>query len=107
MCSRMTLARGLFNLRFAIRSLLSADGYYDALVYQTSCIENYWSLLKRGIKGADVSVEPFHLIRYLNKQSFRLNTRKDKDQGRVMKAVSSVSGKRIQYKQLIGQAAGL
>ena len=41
----------------------------------TNSIENFWSLLKRGIKGTYVSVEPFHLFRYLDEQSFRFNTR--------------------------------
>ncbi len=69
----------------------------------TNCIENYWSLLKRGIKGTYVSVEPFHLFRYLDEQSFRFNTRKDNDQGRFMAALSQIQGKRVQYKELIGQ----
>lgn len=42
----------------------------------TNGIENFWSLLKRSIKGTYVSVEPFHLFRYLDEQSFRFNTRK-------------------------------
>ena len=69
----------------------------------TNCIENYWSLLKRGIKGTYVSVEPFHLFRYLDEQSFRYNTRKTNDQARFHNAVSSIAGKRVQYQQLIGQ----
>lgn len=69
----------------------------------TNSIENFWSLLKRGIKGTYVSVEPFHLFRYLDEQSFRFNTRKDNDQGRFMEAMSSIVGKRVEYKELIGQ----
>ena len=69
----------------------------------TNSIENFWSLLKRGIKGTYVSVEPFHLFRYLDEQSFRFNTRKDNDQGRFMSALSSIQGKRVEYKDLIGQ----
>ena len=69
----------------------------------TNSIENFWSLLKRGIKGTYVSVEPFHLFRYLDEQSFRFNTRKDNDQGRFMSALSSIQGKRVEYKVLIGQ----
>jgi len=42
-------------------------------------MENYWSLLKRGIKGIYVSVEPFHLFRYLDEQAFRFNNRGSKD----------------------------
>lgn len=69
----------------------------------TNGIENFWSLLKRGIKGTYVSVEPFHLFRYLDEQSFRFNTRKSNDQGRFMEAMSSIVGKRVEYKELIGQ----
>jgi ISXO2 transposase-like protein len=69
----------------------------------TNSIENFWSLLKRGIKGTYVSVEPFHLFRYLDEQSFRFNTRKDNDQGRFMAAMSSIVGKRMEYKNRIGQ----
>ncbi|THJ23730.1 MAG: IS1595 family transposase [Nitrospira sp. CG24D] len=69
----------------------------------TNGIENFWSLLKRGIKGTYVSVEPFHLFRYLDEQSFRFNTRKSNDQGRFISALSSIQGKRVEYKDLIGQ----
>ncbi|TKB61321.1 MAG: IS1595 family transposase [Nitrospira sp.] len=69
----------------------------------TNGIENVWSLLKRGIKGTYVSVEPFHLFRYLDEQSFRFNTRKSNDQGRFISALSSIQGKRVEYKDLIGQ----
>ena len=69
----------------------------------TNSTENFWSLLKRGIKGTYVSVEPFHLFRYLDEQSFRFNTRKSNDQGRFMEAMSAIVGKRVQYRELIGQ----
>jgi transposase-like protein len=69
----------------------------------TNGIENFWSLLKRGIKGTYVSIEPFHLFRYIDEQSFRFNTRKDNDQGRFMEAMASIVGKRVEYKDLIGQ----
>ena len=72
----------------------------------TNSIENFWSLLKRGIKGTYVSVEPFHLFRYLDEQSFRFNTRKTNDQSRFIDALSSITGKRVQYRQLIGRATG-
>jgi hypothetical protein len=66
----------------------------------TNGIENFWSLLKRTIKGTYVSVEPFHLGRYLDEQMFRFNERKGKDKDRFLKAVGSISGKRLTYKQL-------
>lgn len=79
-----------------------AETYVRGNVH-TNSIENFWSLLKRGIKGTYVSVEPFHLFRYLDEQSFRFNTRKDNDQGRFMAALSMIRGKRVEYKELIGQ----
>ena len=69
----------------------------------TNGLENFWSLLKRTIKGTYVSVEPFHLFRYLDKQAFRFNERKDNDQGRFLKAFAGIFGKRLCYRALIGQ----
>jgi transposase-like protein len=68
----------------------------------TNGIENFWALLKRTIKGTYVSVEPFHLGRYLDEQVFRFNERKGKDKDQFMKAVGSVSGKRLTYDELTG-----
>jgi transposase-like protein len=69
----------------------------------TNGMENYWSLLKRGINGTYVSVEPFHLFRYLDEQSFRYNNRKDTDGQRFAEAVRLIVGKRLEYKRLIGK----
>jgi transposase-like protein len=66
----------------------------------TNGIENFWALLKRTIKGTYVSVEPFHLGRYLDEQTFRFNERKGKDKDRFLKVVGNVSGKRLTYKEL-------
>jgi transposase-like protein len=66
-------------------------------------LENFWALLKRGIKGTYVSVEPFHLFRYLDEQAFRFNERKDDDKGRFLKAIANFAGKRLSYSKLIGQ----
>ncbi len=68
----------------------------------TNGIENFWSLLKRTVKGTYVSVEPFHLGRYLDEQAFRFNEREDSDLGRFKSVLSSVSGRRLTYKELIG-----
>ncbi len=65
-------------------------------------LENFWSLLKRAIRGTYVSVEPFHLFRYLDEQAFRFNARKDDDQGRFIETVRNVLGRRLTYRQLIG-----
>ena len=80
-----------------------AECYVKGNVH-TNCMENFWSLLKRGIKGTYVSVEPFHLFRYLDEEAFRFNTRKDNDAGRFLRVVAALEGKRLQFKNLIGEA---
>ena len=79
-----------------------AEKYVEGNVH-TNGMENFWSLLKRTIKGTYISVEPFHLFRYLDEQSFRFNERKDVDSGRFANLLDSVVGRRLTYKQLIGQ----
>ena len=69
----------------------------------TNGVENFWSLLKRTIKGTYVSVEPFHLFRYLDEQAFRFNERKGTDAERFLKGIIGVIGKRLQYMKLIGE----
>jgi transposase-like protein len=69
----------------------------------TNGLENFWSLLKRGLKGTYVSVEPFHLFRYLDEQVFRFNERETTDRGRFLMVAASIFGKRIMYRNLIGQ----
>jgi transposase-like protein len=77
--------------------------YVDGRVH-TNGLENFWSLLKRGIAGTYVSVEPFHLHRYLDEQTFRYNNRKDMNDGqRFELAMSQVFGKRLTYSQLTGK----
>jgi transposase-like protein len=71
----------------------------------TNGLENFWCLLKRTIRGTYVSVEPFHLFRYLDEQAFRFNEREDTDKGRFMKVISGIIGKRLTYANLIGQTA--
>ncbi len=68
----------------------------------TNSIENFWSLLKRTIKGTYVSVEPFHLDKYVNEQTFRFNNRKGHDGNRFLTALDAVSGRRLTYADLIG-----
>ena len=80
-----------------------ASQYVDGRVH-TNSLENFWSLLKRGISGTYVSVEPFHLFRYLDEQMFRFNNRKDLDDaGRFDLAVSQLAGKRLTFAELTGK----
>jgi transposase-like protein len=70
----------------------------------TNCLENFWSLLKRGLRGTYVAVEPFHLERYVDEQVFRFNNRKNKnDADRFALAMSQVAGKRLTYAELTGK----
>lgn len=79
--------------------------YVDGVVH-TSGLENFWSLLKRGINGTYVSVEPFHLFRYLDEQAYRrFNNRKMTDAERFDIAVKGIVGKRLTFDQLIGKTA--
>jgi len=80
-----------------------AECYAKGKVH-TSGLENFWSLLKRGIRGTYISVEPFHLFRYLDEQSFRFNQRKDNDSSRFVQLLGSIIGRRLTYKGLIGNA---
>jgi len=75
-------------------------------IVHTNGIENFWSLLKRSIKGTYVSVEPFHLDAYVTEQAFRFNERKANDAGRFKKVLSSVVGKRLTYQDLITHGQG-
>ena len=79
-----------------------AERYVEGNVH-TQGIENFWSLLKRTIKGTYVAIEPFHLFRYLDEQSFRFNTRKGTDADRFVKAAAALAGKRLTYDELIGK----
>ena len=82
-----------------------AAQYVDGRVH-TNSFENFWSLLKRGVSGTYVSVEPFHLFRYLDEQMFRFNNRKDLDDaGRFDLAVSQIVGKRLTFAELTGKTA--
>lgn len=69
----------------------------------TNGLENFWSLLKRAIKGTYVSVEPFHLFRYLDEEAFRFNQRRDDDGGRFVKVLRAVVGKRLTFAELTTQ----
>jgi transposase-like protein len=90
---------------YAHKVIDHAEAYVDGAVH-TNSLENFWSLLKRSIKGTYVSVEPFHLFRYLDEQSFRYNERHDTDAQRFSKMLNSVGGKRLMWKTLTSQEVG-
>jgi transposase-like protein len=71
----------------------------------TNAMENFWSLLKRGLHGTYISTEPFHLFRYIDEQAFRFNNRKMTDAERFDLAVKGIVGKRLTFDQLTGKTA--
>jgi transposase-like protein len=79
-----------------------AERYVDGQIH-TNGIENFWALLKRGLKGTYVSVEPFHLFRYLDEQCFRFNNRTLTDGQRFDIASRAIIGKRLTFAQVTGK----
>ena len=84
------------------------EKYVNGRVH-TNGLENFWSLLKRGLNGTYVAVEPFHLQRYIDEQVFRFNNRKDEhgnkltDGQRFELALSQIAGKRLTFKEVTGK----
>jgi transposase-like protein len=83
-----------------------AEKYVDGRVH-TNGLENFWSLTKRTLAGTYVSVEPFHLFRYLDEQAYRFNNRKKPmdDSARFYDLLSRVAGRRVTYAALTGKTA--
>jgi len=82
------------------------DEYVRGEVH-TNGIENFWSLLKRCLSGTYISVEPFHLSRYVDEQVFRYNHRKVSDGERFDGVLSRIAGRRMKYADLITEQAAL
>jgi transposase-like protein len=76
--------------------------YVDGHVH-TNYIENFWSLLKRGLHGTYISVQPFHLFRYLDERMLTFNLRELDDLGRFSHVLGAVSGRRLTYAELTGR----
>ncbi len=80
-----------------------AEAYVQGNIH-TNGLENFWSLLKRGLGGTYISVEPFHLFRYIDEQAFRYNNRKDmNDSDRFIEVMKQAVGKRLTYAELTGK----
>jgi transposase-like protein len=90
------------NSDYVHKAIDHAKEYVRGNVH-TNGLENFWSLLKRCIRGTYVSVEPFHLFRYLDEQAFRFNERRNTDRERFIKAISGITKKGFTYAQLIGE----
>ena len=84
------------------------EKYVDGRIH-TNGLENFWSLLKRGLGGTYVAVEPFHLFRYIDEQAFRYNNRLDEkgkkrpDSERFEIALSQIAGKRLTFAEVTGK----
>jgi transposase-like protein len=85
------------------RTVDHAVQYVDGQVH-TNYIENFWSLLKRGLHGTYISVEPFHLFRYLDERVFTFNMRDLTDLGRFTAVLSACAGRRLTWAELTGKA---
>lgn len=83
------------------RTVNHAVQYVDGSVH-TNFVENFWSLLKRGLHGTYISVQPYHLFRYLDERMFTFNEREDSDLGRFKIVLRAVAGRRLTYAQLTG-----
>ncbi len=99
------------NEKFEHQVIDHAEKYVDGKIH-TNGLENFWSLLKRGLKGTYVSVEPFHLFRYLDEQVFRYNNRATKnnpmdDGDRFDAVVRRIVGKRLTWSELTGKTPNL
>lgn len=100
--------KGLDKQGFAHEVIDHAEGYVRGQVH-TNGLENFWSLLKRGLGGTYVNVEPFHLFRYLDEQMFRYNHRKHEDDTpltdaeRFRVAMSEIANKRLTYAEVTGK----
>ncbi|MDW5267333.1 MULTISPECIES: IS1595 family transposase [Acidobacteriaceae] len=90
---------------FTHKTVNHINEYVNGRVH-TQGIENFWSLLKRGLNGTYVAVEPFHMDSYVDEQVFRYNTRKQSDGQRFKKVVSQLAGKRLTYAELTGKEEG-
>lgn len=89
--------------RYIHETVNHAVAYVKGNVH-TNSLENFWSLLKRNLKGTYVAVEPFHLDRYLAEQCFRFNTSKSHNDGsRFNKALSQIAGKRLTLAEVTGK----
>ncbi len=98
---------GLDSKQFIHMTVSHVTEYVKGQIH-TQGIENFWSLLKRGLNGTYVAVEPFHLSRYVTEQMFRYNNRTTRDNpltdaDRFMLAVSQIEGKRLTYAELTGK----
>lgn len=92
------------GLHYDHRVVNHAERYVDGQVH-TNRMENFWALLKRGLHGTYVSVQPsFHLFRYLDERVFTFNMRELDDYGRFEVVLGQVADRRLTYAELTGHS---
>jgi len=95
--------RSLDELEYIHKVIDHAERYVDGNIH-TNGIENFWALLKRCIKGTHVSIEPWHLFRYLDEECFRFNNRTFNDGQRFDIATRAIVGKRLTFAEVTGKS---
>lgn len=78
--------------------------YHGGIAHHSNTVENYFSILKRGITGVYHHVSEAHLHRYLSEFDFRYSTRLVSDRERSDAMLAASTGKRLTYRR-VGQAA--
>jgi transposase-like protein len=90
--------------RYSHETINHVERYVEGRVH-TNGIENFWALLKRGLNGTYVSVDPQHLFRYIDERCFTFNERGLTDLGRFSTVLGRISGQRLSYTDLIADPA--
>lgn len=85
---------------FALKQVNHGRGEYVLGIVHTNGIENFWSLLKRSVKGSQIHISPEHLPRYVTERTFAYNNRNAGDLDRVRSVLGNVSGHRLTWAQL-------
>ncbi len=97
----MQYTKGRLPKLYQHEAINHAKEYVRGQVH-TNSLENFWSLLKRAIKGTYVSVDPFHLFRYVDEQVRRFNERTSNDRARFVSVLADIVGRRVTYRDLTG-----
>src|SRR5437588_9453290 len=97
----MQYGRGKLPKVYQHEMINHAKEYVRGQVH-TNSLENFWSLLKRAIKGTYVIVDPFHLAQYVDEQVRRFNERKSNDRQRFVSVLADIVARRLTYRDLTG-----
>ena len=98
---KTTFARSLDTGEYDHEVVDHAETYVNGRVH-TNSMENFWSLFKRSLHGTYVSVEPYHLFRYLDERCFAFNLRDRSDYGRFEAGLRAVAGRRLTFAEVTG-----